>query len=378
MKNKTRNRVKNIFVLLLTLCGIVGVLIYPEVSCDSAEQAIEMCLTVLVPTLFPFLVLSGIFIKCGFAERLGRLLDRFTKKVFCVGGNCSSAMILGLVSGFPVGAKTVSSLYKNGACSKVEAERTLAFCNNAGPSFILGTVGVGIWQSGKTGWLLWAVQIVSAVFVGIIVGRIWKGTATAVVSVDEKSKNTPQKQSVLRIFLSSVTDGAVSMIYICSFVVFFAVAVALLLHTGLIPSISAAICNLFPFFERETVENLLVGIFEMTTGVSRVGNSAPVLQNLAVTSALIGWAGISVHCQVLSYICDGGLSPKPYFIGKILQTAFSTALIFICSFLIPGYKADILPASGIPQISVYALVCGAVVAVSLTVLFLLFRCKKTN
>ena len=89
---------KNIFVLLLTLCGIVGILIYPEVSCDSAEQAIEMCLTVLVPTLFPFLVLSGIFIKCGFAERLGRLLDRFTQKVFRVGGNYSSAMILGLVS----------------------------------------------------------------------------------------------------------------------------------------------------------------------------------------------------------------------------------------------------------------------------------------
>lgn len=375
MKNKTRNRVKNIFVLLLTLCGIVGILVYPEVSCDSAEQAIEMCLTVLVPTLFPFLVLSGIFIKCGFAERLGRLLDRFTKKVFCVGGNCSSAMILGLVSGFPVGAKTVSSLYKNGACSKVEAERTLAFCNNAGPSFILGTVGVGIWQSGKTGWLLWAVQIVSAVFVGIIVGRIWKGTADTVVFVNTKN-NIPQKQSVLHIFLSSVTDGAVSMLYICSFVVFFAVAVSLLLHTGLIPSVSAAICKLFPFFERETVENLLVGIFEMTTGVSRVGNSAPVLQNLAVTSALIGWAGISVHCQVLSYICDGGLSPKPYFIGKILQTAFATALIFICSFLIPSYKADILPSSEIPQISVYALVCGAVVAFSLTVLFLLFRSKK--
>ena len=272
-------------------------------------------------------------------------------------------------------AKTVSSLYKNGACSKVEAERTLAFCNNAGPSFILGTVGVGIWQSGKTGWLLWAVQIVSAVFVGIIVGRIWKGTADTVVFVNTKN-NIPQKQSVLHIFLSSVTDGAVSMLYICSFVVFFAVAVSLLLHTGLIPSISAAICKLFPFFERETVENLLVGIFEMTTGVSRVGNSAPVLQNLAVTSALIGWAGISVHCQVLSYICDGGLSPKPYFIGKILQTAFATALIFICSFLIPSYKADILPSSEIPQISVYALVCGAVVAFSLTVLFLLFRSKK--
>lgn len=376
MKNKTRNGIKNIFVLLLTLCGIAGILIFPEVSCNSAEQAIEMCLSVLVPTLFPFLVLSGIFIKCGFAERLGRVLDRFTQKVFRVGGNCSSAMILGLVSGFPVGAKTVSSLYKNGACSKVEAERTLAFCNNAGPSFILGTVGVGIWQSGKTGWLLWAVQIVAAVLVGVIVGRVWKGTSTAVVLVNSKNHGTSQKQSVLSIFLSSVTDGAVSMLYICSFVVFFAVAVSLLLHTGLIPSISAAICKLFPFFERETVENLLVGIIEMTTGVSRVGKSAPALQNLAVTSALIGWAGISVHCQVLSYICEGGLSSRPYFIGKILQTVFATALTFICSSLIPGYKTDILPPSGLPQISVYTLICGTVVVVSMTVLFLLFRSKR--
>ncbi len=375
MKNKTRNRIRIGFVFLLTLCGIIGILIFPEVSCDAAAKSIEMCLSILIPTLFPFLVLSGIFIKSGFAERLGRFAEPFTKRVFRVGGCCSCAMILGLISGFPVGAKTVSSLYEKGACSKTDAEKTLAFCNNAGPSFILGTVGVGIWQSSKTGWLLWGIQIVSSVAVGVVVGRLRKGDDNAYRK--PKKPVAANREPLLRIFLSSVTEGAVSVLYISAFVVFFAVAVSLLLHTGLIPSTAAFLCKLFPFFDNGTVENILVGVFEMTTGVSRIGGSAPILRNLAVTSAVIGWAGISVHCQVLSYICDGGLSAKPYFIGKILQTVFAAALTFFCSFLLHRPSAHVFAASSdFSEMPVAAVLCGIVIVFSVTVLVLLVREKK--
>ena len=377
MKIKARSRIRSILVFMLTVCGIVGILVFPEVSCDAAEKGIEICLSVLIPTLFPFIVLSGIFIKSGYAERTGRYAEPFTRKVFCVSGACSSAMLLGLISGFPVGAKTVATLYKNGDCTKTEAERTLAFCNNAGPSFILGTVGVGIWQSGKTGWLLWGIQVVASLLVGVIVGRIWKGNAPEPVKI-QKSPQTERK-SPLRIFLSSVTEGAVSVLYISAFVVFFAVVVSLLLHTGLIPAIAKAICTVFPFFGKETVENVLVGVFEMTTGVSRIGASSPVLRNLAVTSAVIGWAGISVHCQVLSYICDGGLSPKPYFIGKVLQTVFATSLTYLCSLFVPSYTKDAISASvGTADISPYTLICTFATVVSVTVLLLLVKTRKTN
>ena len=377
MKNKTRSRIRNLLVFCLTVGGIVGILAYPEISCDAAEKGIEISLSVLIPTLFPFLVLSGVFIKFGFAEKLGRLAGGFTKKIFCVGGNCSCAMVLGLISGFPVGAKTVATLYKDGACTKTDAERTLAFCNNAGPSFILGTVGVGIWQSGKTGWLLWGVQVISSVLVGVCVGRIWKGTDTeSPVSKTEKFEKA-EKKTFLRIFLTSVTDGAVSVLYICAFVIFFAVVVSLLLHTGIIPLTAGFLCKLFPFFDREAVENVLVGVFEMTTGVGRIGSSAPILQNLALTSAVIGWAGISVHCQVLSYICDGGLSPKPYFLGKVLQTAFATALTFAFSFLFSDSSVETAFLSEkLREVPFEILVFGFVVVASAVVLVLLVRDSK--
>lgn len=54
------------------------------------------------------------------------------------------AFIMGIISGYPVGAKIVTEFRKNGDCSKAEAERLLAFTNNSGPLFIIGTIGVSM------------------------------------------------------------------------------------------------------------------------------------------------------------------------------------------------------------------------------------------
>ncbi len=54
------------------------------------------------------------------------------------------AFIMGIISGYPVGAKIVTEFRKNGNCSRAEAERLLAFTNNSGPLFIIGTVGVSM------------------------------------------------------------------------------------------------------------------------------------------------------------------------------------------------------------------------------------------
>lgn len=54
------------------------------------------------------------------------------------------AFIMGIISGYPVGAKIVTEFRKNGDCSKAEAERLLAFTNNSGPLFIIGTIGISM------------------------------------------------------------------------------------------------------------------------------------------------------------------------------------------------------------------------------------------
>ena len=80
---------------------------------------------------------------------------------------------MGIISGYPVGAKVVCNLYDNKICSKSEAERLIAFTSNSGPIFILGSVGISLLGNAQIGKILLIAHILSSLFVGIIF-RFWK------------------------------------------------------------------------------------------------------------------------------------------------------------------------------------------------------------
>lgn len=322
---------KYIFILI-TVFGLVGLVACPSEAIAASREAIELCRNVIIPTLFPFLVFSSLAVAFGLADILGKIFEVIMKPIFNVNGTCSIAFILGLISGFPVGAKTTISLYQNGLCTKPEAERLLSFSNNAGPAFILGTVGIGIWNSNRIGWLLWGINIISSVTVGFIFGKLWKNKEHD----QNKSSAVKKRRNVVSFFptlTDSVKNAASNLIYISSFIVFFAIIIKLLTISGIIPTAAKIFENIF-FFSKLTAtdyENIISGIFEFTTGIKKIGNSGSFSQNLTMTAAILSWAGMSVHCQVLTFIYESGLSPMPYIIGKALQTIFSASIMFLIS-----------------------------------------------
>ena len=348
LKKIERGKYTELFSFLITLLGFIGLVAAPKDALDAAKNGIGICTNIIIPTLFPFFVFSMLFISLGLADIAGKCFEKLMRPVFNLSGACSSAILLGLLSGFPVGAKTAVSLYQKDLCSKTEAERTLAFCNNAGPSFVLGTVGAGIWKSGYIGWLLWFSQTISAMITGMIFGRLWKGGKDD--SKYEQIKKNQKPVKLFGAFVDAVRSSAVSVVYICAFIIFFAVVVALLQTFGIIPAIAGFISKLLPFVSYDTVKNLIAGLFEMTTGVTMIGNSSPFIRSLTLTGAVLGWAGISVHCQVLTFVYDGGLSSRPYIYGKIMQTFISAAVTFLLSFFLPlpdrNTFADFNPAEG--------------------------------
>ena len=50
---------------------------------------------------------------------------------------------------------------------------------------------------------------------------------------------------------------------------------------------------------------------------------------------MLGWAGLSVHCQVLAFLGDSGLSMGTYLWGKLLHGLFSAALLGLLTRLFP-------------------------------------------
>ena len=116
------------------------ILINPGTASDAAKSALITCANSVIPSLFPFFVCSRMLIELGAAQKLGRVFSGIMTPFFGVGGGGALAFVLGIISGYPIGAKTVADLVTSGECSKSEGEKLLGYCNNSGPLFILGAV----------------------------------------------------------------------------------------------------------------------------------------------------------------------------------------------------------------------------------------------
>lgn len=288
--------------LLVTVCSLV---IFPNESVNAAKEGLSVSSGVILPSLFPFFVMSSLLIKTGGVDYLTEALAPTIKNLFGTGPAGAAAFITGLLGGYPLGAKMVAALYESGRCSKAEAEHLLGFCCNSGPAFILGACGAGIFQNSSAGIILLISHILAAVTVGIIF----------------KTKSVPSSSAYIHsaiaedfptAFVSSVKESFRSILDICSFVIFFAVILELL-------PLPAGITGIF-----------IQGCFELTAGIFKLSALKPSTA-LPLCSFFLGWGGLCVHCQAMSFMLPKNLKAGKYFTGKLLHGLLSAAITFCIS-----------------------------------------------
>lgn len=327
------------FFLSSVLLMLLGLIAFPSESVTAAKNGVELCLNVILPSLFPFFVLSTLCVELGLIRGLGRLLEKIMLPLFRVNGACAGAFLLGIVGGYPVGARTAIALYEKGQCTKSEAERLLSFCNNSGPAFILGVVGVGIFSSSAAGLWLYGAHVAASIFVGILF-RFYGKSEMKTIRRDYSDAGC---QSFAGAFTNAVKTAFQSTLNICAFVIFFTVVIRLLFLTGVISYMAGFLAWLLHDLgvEEAVAESILTGIIEMTSGVWSLRDMAASLgSRLCMAAFILGWAGLSVHCQVLSFIGSSGLSTKTYFFGKLLHGIISAILIYVLSGLL-GWDAPV-------------------------------------
>ena len=353
------------------LCAAAALLIYPQDALQAARDGLALCANVIVPSLFPFFVLSALAVELGMAQQLGRLLEGVMRPLFRVDGTGACALVLGFVGGYPVGARTAISLYRSGQLSRAQTQRLLAFCNNSGPAFILGVVGAGVFSSSRVGLLLYLVHMTASLCVGVLF-RFYGGR--------EPEPQRPASRTVVcavrfsRAFTSAVAQAVSSILSICAFVVLFAVILRLLTLSGALAfpaRLLAALLHPIGVDERQA-HLLLSGLLEMTSGVTSLSSGAPA--HVSMAAFMLGWAGLSVHCQVLSFLSDSGLSSGTYLAGKAVHAVLCALFTGLLTRLFPlsqpvaGYLwQEVSGLSGLKFASVFAL-C----AVCAWLLFLLF------
>ena len=313
----------------LLLAGL-GLILAPGQAMEGAKTGLELCFNVIIPSLFPFFVLSNLVVELGLAACLGRVLEPVMRPLFRVSGPCASAVALGFVGGYPVGARTALSLYEKGLCTKPEAERLLAFCNNSGPAFILGVVGAGIFGDSRVGLLLYLTHALASLVVGLLF-RFYGGSEQKYAP---KSHPKPiQTVTIPAAFTGAVARSLQSTLNICAFVVFFAVVLQLLSAYG----VFAALAQLLSLvgFQPEWARRLVAGLLELSSGVSSLRGSSQLAGRVSMAAFMLGWAGLSVHCQVLSFLVDSGLSAKTYLAGKLCHGLIAAGLTWCLTRLFP-------------------------------------------
>lgn len=307
----------------LTLSAL-SLMVWPQQAMQAMRDGLSLCCNVIVPSLFPFFVLSSLTVELGLSRYLGRLLEPIMVPLFRVNGACATALALGFVGGYPVGARTAIGLYQNGQCTKDEAERLLAFCNNCGPAFILGVVGTGVFGSSAAGLFLYAGHILASLLVGFIF-RFYGQKDTQTSSRTHADFHTC---GAAEAFAHSVTGAMGSLLNICAFILFFSVLLRMLTLSGVLSTLAGLLSTLFapvgmtlPWAER-----LLTGLLELSSGVSTLSQGA-LSGRLSMAAFMLGWAGLSVHCQVMAFLGDSGLSLGPYAAGKLLHALFSSLIV---------------------------------------------------
>lgn len=275
--------------------GMLVLIFDSSLALEGAQMGIELCIRTVIPSLFPFIMLSMLLTRetSGTSRWLLPISE-----LLGIPGSAQSLLIPAFLGGYPVGAKCIHDLYRNGQLHKQQAEGLLSFCSNAGPAFLFGMLS-GFFPDRKTLWLLWLIHILSAVLTGFLfsTGKI---SANAPVRTSEKSEKPDILLSALK-----------SMGLICCWVILFRILVTFLQQWFL--------WQLPPW-----LAVFVTGMLELTNGCCELMQLEDIGVRFVICSCMLAFGGICVLLQTASV--TKGLSLRYYVLGKGMQTIFSLLL----------------------------------------------------
>jgi len=340
-------KIKQLILPLILVLFTGCIVIFSKSNLSSAKSGLVLWANSIVPTLFPFFVATELLSHTNFAYYLGKILNRFMKPIFNVCGEGCFAFIMGIISGYPIGAKIAANFRENDICSKEECERLLSFTNNSGPLFIIGTVGVSMFGNSTIGFLLLITHLLASISVGIVF-RFWKSNIKSTSCSNnayENSKDNISLSNLGRVIGESISNSINTILMIGGFVVLFSVIISILQTSQILDVLSNCIRPLFRLFNipAEFATGFFSGILELTNGLNIICNipAKKLSINIIVASFLLGLGGISILLQVWSTIAKTDLSIKPYILGKFLHACLSAVYTFIFLNIFPFFNFDL-------------------------------------
>ncbi len=279
---------KKAFVAIIV---IVIFILNIESVINGTIDALNICATAIIPSLFIFMVAADMIVTTLFSDKGISFPPKFT------------AYILGSLCGFPVGASVCENMCKNKALSKRDAARIIPFCNNTSPSFLLGAIGTVMFGDKRYGIILFIAQTVASAFPLLFI----KTQKSCIIHV----KNNV---SVLEAFVSAIEKAVMGVLKVCANVCIFSVIITLLKKLSL---------------------DFLSVFLEISNGTTYCAEifSAHPIYGFALCGFCCGFSGFCVHMQIKSMLKYVEISMPNLLFSKLLQGLFCGLLSAIGYYL---------------------------------------------
>ena len=292
--------------------GMMALILDASSALCGASEGIDLCIRTVIPSMFPFLVLSIFLTGQMFSLRLRWL--RPLGRLLHLPENAEVIFLVGLLGGYPMGAQCIRQAYDTGGLSRPDAQRMLCFCSNAGPAFLFG-IGARLLGNVRLCWMVWAVHILSAILIGMFVPA-------------GKSRPVTTQEGPNLSLTDAVRRAAGVMAVICSWIVLFRILLSFL-EKWIYPLIPGP------------ASIALSGLLELTNGCAALMQLQSPEYRIVLFSAILGFGGLCVGLQTGAVLAGSGLQMGPYFLGKAAQGVLSGLLCMLILQWLPCGKISI-------------------------------------
>jgi sporulation integral membrane protein YlbJ len=337
----------------------LAIILFPIETIDAAKDGLLLWFDNVLPVMLPFMIGCSLLASLGFVEFAGAALERLMRPIFGVPGCAAFALVSGILSGYPMGAAVAADLRARGYITKSEGDRLLMFSNNAGPLFVVGAAGAGMFGSGAFGYYLLAAQALSALTVGIVSGWLAGGAAGPAPREPEAIKKIRDSRPFGGKLGSASLSSVTAVTQIGAFITLFSVVARILKTLGVIS------------FGSPIARGLAIGALEITNGLKETASGGMSFWAAVAAAALIGWGGLSVHAQTAAVVAKTDLSAGAYVVGKAACAAaaavFAAAMYPFCSGAFAGSAAPAFARSAVSRWGYGAALFGSTMAAALII-----------
>lgn len=311
---------KNQLIKGLVLLFLIIMLIYPGASFKGASSGLLLWFHNVLPNLLPFIILSNLMVRLNITKQISKLFYPLLGRIFGVSCEGCYPIVIGFLSGLPMGAKSSADLVSEKKISIAEGQFLLNMCNNASPMFIMGYIAITQLKAPHISYALFIIIYGSSVICALIF-RYFNNKLTGQVPFSSLQDTNTRKEKSLsnhfsfEILDSSIMNGFEIVTKIGGYIILFSILAQIIRVIG--PEIGF-------------IKAFLMGTLEMTTGISQICNSGLNMNTkIVLVSVLTSFGGFSGIAQTKSVLGDTRLSINSYLIVKLMCATLSLLFAFI-------------------------------------------------